>query len=85
VPIAFHRRTASRRVDHDRLDIGGRNRVDQPFGRRDGFLLFSRMLGERAAALLRLRDDHFTAFGRQHTRRRLIHISEKHTLNAAQQ
>ena len=83
--VSFHRGAAARCVDDDGVGVGAFERVDQLPGRRHGIFFFAGVLGERAAALLRLRNDDFAAFGGEDARGRLVDISEEHTLDASEQ
>ncbi len=60
-------------------------RVDQTPRGLHRIFFFAGVLGERAAALLRLRNHHLAAFGREHAGGGFVDICEKYALDAAEQ
>ena len=85
VAVSLHRGAATRGVDDDGVGVGAFERVDQFSRRRHGIFFFAGVFGERSAARLRLRHDDFAAFRGEHARRRLVDVSEEHTLDASEQ
>jgi len=83
VAVFLHGRSATGGIDHDGVDVGAIENVDQ-FPRKIERLLFQpRMDSERTAATLLARNNNFAAFSSQHARRGRVHAREQDALHAA--
>ena len=77
VTVPLHRRPAAGGVDHDGVDVGSLERIDQSPRGRHRVLLFAGVFRQRSAAPCVCGNHHLAAFRREHSRGRLVDICRK--------
>ena len=85
VAVLLEVRPAAGGVDHDGVDLGALEGLDDLAGEAEGLLLAPAVRRQRAAAALPRRDDDVAALGRQHADRRRVDVGEEGPLHAAGQ